>query len=337
MLRPQMAFPNSRSALLILLAVAVLLVGCGGDEGRGSAKNTRQATLLLDFTPNAVHSGTYLTTARGYDRKEGVRLKIQVPASGADAVKLLRAGRADMAYMDIHDLALAEEKDPGKLVGVMALVQRPLAAVLAVKDITRPRDLEGHRAGVSGLPSDVAVLRSVVAGDGGDPDRVRFVTIGFQAVPALLARRMAGATGFWNAEGVALRAKRPNYKEFRVDDYGAPQYPELVLVTKRSTLQNDPDLVRGTILALRRGYEAALKNPPAAITALIKGAPGVDADAARREFIAVASTFEPPGGRFGDLRRRELTQWAGWEKRFGIVSKRPSVSRLFVFDLAGTQ
>ena len=51
----------------------------------------------------------------------------------------------------------------------------------------------------------------------------------------------------------------------------------------------------------------------------------------------MASTFEPPGGRFGDLRRRELTQWAGWEKRFGIVSKRPDVSRLFVFDLAGTQ
>ena len=293
---------------------------------------------MLDFTPNAVHAGTYLTTARGYDRNEGVRLKIQVPASGADSVKLLRAGRADMAYMDIHDLALAEQKEPGKLVGVMALVQHPLAAVLAVKDIKRPRDLEGHRASVSGLPSDVAVLRSVVAGDGGDPDRVRLVTIGFQAVPALLARRMAGATGFWNAEGVALRAKRPTYKEFRVDDFGAPAYPELVLVTKRSTLRDRP------------GSRA--RHDPRAAARLRGGAEGPArrdrrADRGRprrrrrqraaRVHRGVPARSIAARRRFGDLRRRELTQWAGWEKRFGIVARRPAVSRLFVFDLAGTQ
>ena len=136
--------------------------------------------------------------------------------------------------MDIHDLAIADAKDPGRLVAVMALVQRPLAALLAVPEIKRPRDLEGHRAGVSGLPSDIAVMRSIVAGDGGDPDKVRPVTIGFQAVPTLLARRTASATGFWNVEGLALRERRPSAHEFRVDGYGAPAYPELVLVTRRA-------------------------------------------------------------------------------------------------------
>jgi putative hydroxymethylpyrimidine transport system substrate-binding protein len=40
------------------------------------------------------------------------------------------------------------------------------------------------------------VLRSVVTGDGGDPDEVRTTTIGFEAVKALLAGRVAGATAF---------------------------------------------------------------------------------------------------------------------------------------------
>jgi len=48
------------------------------------------------------------------------------------------------------------------------------------------------------------VLRSTVQGVGGDPARVRTVTIGFNAVSSLLAGRVAAATAFWNIEGVAL-------------------------------------------------------------------------------------------------------------------------------------
>src|SRR5918998_219051 len=116
------------------------------------------------------------------------------------------------------------------VVGVMALVQRPLAAVIAQGDVRSPKELEGRRAGVAGLPSDTAVLRSVVEGAGGNPERVDQVTIGFNAVPALLGRRVAAATAFWNAEGVALRERGgpDRFREFRVDDYGAPSYPELV-------------------------------------------------------------------------------------------------------------
>src|SRR5205085_11122524 len=123
-------------------------------------------------------------------------------------------------------LAIARAKGED-VVGVLALVERPLAAVLAQPGIRTPRDLEGRRAGVTGLPSDDAVLSSVVAGAGGSPRRVRRITIGFDAVPALLARRVDAATAFWNAEGVALRDKRPGLREFRVDEYGAPAYPEL--------------------------------------------------------------------------------------------------------------
>ena len=70
--------------------------------------------------------------------------------------------------LDLHDLALARSKGRD-LVGVMALVQRPLAAVLAQPDVRRPRDLSGARVGVTGVPSDEAVLRAIVGGDGGDP------------------------------------------------------------------------------------------------------------------------------------------------------------------------
>ena len=137
--------------------------------GEGSEdRPDRPATLVLDFQPNAVHTGIFLALQRDFDDAEGVGLRVQVPSSSTDAVKLLLAGRAQFAILDIHDLALARERGRD-VVGVMALVQRPLAAVLAQPGVRRPRELEGRRAGVTGLPSDDAVLASVVRGDGGDP------------------------------------------------------------------------------------------------------------------------------------------------------------------------
>jgi putative hydroxymethylpyrimidine transport system substrate-binding protein len=311
---------------VLLLVIVVPLAGCGSDDS-GSAPNV-DATLLLDFQPNAVHSGIYTAIARGYDSALGVNLRARAPGSSTDAVKLLASDRADLAILDIHDLALAREAG-SDLVGVMALVQTPLAAILAQPQIRTPRDLEGRRVGVTGLPSDDAVLRSIVAGAGGDPDRVRPTTIGFTAVRSLLAGRVAGATGFWNAEGVALRARRPQIREFRVEEFGAPAYPELVLTVTRETLQDRASLVRATVAALARGYEEVLSDPENGVSTLVEAVDGLDRAQVQRELDAVSPSFTAGARGFGELNRPRLEQWARWEKRFGITKRVPDVGRAF--------
>jgi putative hydroxymethylpyrimidine transport system substrate-binding protein len=309
-----------------LVLCALLLAGCGGATG-GDRPN-EAASLLLDFTPNAVHAGIYLATARDYDGAEGVQLQVRAPGASTDALRLLEAGRTDMALLDIHDLGLAREQGRD-IVGVMALVQRPLAAVLAQPEVRRPWELEGRRAGVTGLPSDVAVLRSVVEGDGGDPDKVRTTTIGFQAVKALLAGRVAGATAFWNVEGVALREQRPAMHEFRVDEYGAPRYPELVLCVLRETLEEDEPVIRATIRALQRGYGEVQRDPESAVAAMRAVEPGLDAAALAAQLDAVAPAFTAGAPAFGALKPSTLADWARWDLEFGILSEPLDVKRAF--------
>jgi putative hydroxymethylpyrimidine transport system substrate-binding protein len=318
--------------VLVLAAAALLAAGCGASPGED--RPGKEATLLLDFTPNAVHSGLYLATERDYDEAEGVELHVRKPGASTDALKLLQAGRADMAILDVHDLGLARQQGRD-IVGVMAFVQRPLAAVLAQPSIRTPRDLEGQRAGVTGLPSDEAVLRSVVAGDGGDPERVRPVTIGFEAVKALLARRVAGATAFWNVEGVALREQRPGIREFRVDDYGAPAYPELVLCVTRATLEDDAPVIRATIRALQRGYGEAQRDPESAVSAMLAAEPGLDRAALEAQLDEVAPAFTAGAPAFGALRPSVLRAWARWDLRFGILDKPLEVERAFDTSLVG--
>ena len=325
--------PSRRSACRLTRAALaactslLLIAGCGSD-GDNNGRANAAATLLLDFQPNAVHVGVYQAVARDFTGAEGVRLTIQVPGTGTDAVKLLLSRRAQFAILDIHDLAIARAKGRD-LVGVMAIVQKPLAAVIAQANVTRPRDLEGRRVGVTGLPSDDAVLESLVRGDGGDPRTVKRTTIGFDAVPAILGGKVSGATAFWNAEGVALKAKRPGLRIFKVDEFGAPPYPELVLTTTSTLIQDQPALVRATVAALQRGYRESIADPETAVAALVDAVPGTDRALTADQLDAVQPTFQSRRGRVGTLDMKALEDWAVWEQRFGIVDKAPEIALMF--------
>jgi ABC-type nitrate/sulfonate/bicarbonate transport system substrate-binding protein len=312
-------------ALLATALITTGLVACGGGAEPGAPKG---ATLVLDFQPNAVHAGIYAALRQGYYRDAGIDLDVQQPSASTDAPKLLEAGKVQFAILDIHDLAIARERG-FDLVGVMPIVQRPLASVIAGDPdvITRPRDLEGRTVGVTGLPSDDAVLDSVVSADGGDPAQVHRVTIGFNSVAALAAGRVDAATAFWNAEGVTLKRQGIATRTFRVDDYGAPRYPELVLVTTRGVLQDDPDLVNAVVGATTRGYALAARQPRRALADLLAADPSLDqADqAAELRALEAGSGFRDPG----EFDWAVLHRWARWDAEHGIAKRPPNVSRTF--------
>jgi putative hydroxymethylpyrimidine transport system substrate-binding protein len=283
---------------------------------------------VLDFTPNAVHAGIYSALAHGFDRANGVRLQVIVPSASTDSIKLLDAGRVDFAILDIHDLAIARERGIG-IRGIMAIVQRPLAAVIAAPPVSTPRELEGRTVGITGVPSDTAVLDSIVAGAGGDPHRVHTLTIGYDAVPDLLSGHVAAATAFWNDEGVTLQKARPGIHVFRVESYGAPPYPELVLCASTTLLRRDPGLARSVVRALVAGYRYTLAHPSFSAADLQRQVPGLDATLVDSQLAALLPAFRGPGGQVGELDPATLERWAVWEARFGIVSRRPNLATTF--------
>src|SRR5919204_878171 len=306
------------------LIAAFVAAGCGGGDGGGRPR----VTVALDFVPNAVHAPIFTAARIGADRRRGVRIVVERPGSQPDSLKAVLAGRADVGVLDIPHLGLARER--GKdVVAIGALVERPLAALIAQATVRRPRDLDGRTVGVSGLPSDPAFLRAIVRHDGGDYDSIRQVTMGFNAVSALLTRKVDAVPAFWNAEGVVLRQRGVRIREFRVDDYGAPPYPEVVLMTTRRTLERRRgDLVR-FLAALGDGVRSVLRDPGPA-------ARQVAAEAGGRAGLVASQLRAIRGLQDPSLRldRRVLERWAGFDARIGILPRRPDVARGFAFDLA---
>jgi ABC-type nitrate/sulfonate/bicarbonate transport system substrate-binding protein len=316
------------------LLAAAALAACGGGHasgggghgsGGGSAK---PVSLVLDFTPNAVHAGIYTALERGYDTDAGIDLHVIVPSQSTDAIRLLETGRADFAILDIHDLAIARERGQ-RIAGILPIVQRPLAAVIAAPGFHDPAQLQGHTVGVSGDPSDTAVLDSVVRGSGGDPAKVKTITIGFDAVADLLAGRVDAATAFWSDEGVTLQRRKPGFHVFRVDDYGAPSYPELVVCASDAFLRAHPGLAHALVQTVSRGYGAVIGHPQVGVHALESQVPGLDRQLLAPELDGLEPAFTGPEHRFGVLDVPLLRRWARWEQRFGIVRHVPDITTTF--------
>jgi ABC-type nitrate/sulfonate/bicarbonate transport system substrate-binding protein len=173
------------------------------------------------------------------------------------------------------------------------------------------------------------VLKSIVTGAGGEPRRVKTITIGYNAVADLVAGRVAAATAFWNDEGVALRRHDPGFHVFRVDQYGAPSYPELVVCATGSALRAHPGLARAVVRALTTGYRQVLADPSSGERALESQVPGLDPSLVAAELHVLLPSFDEPGGIVGALNPDRLRAWALWERRFGIVGATPDVATTF--------
>jgi putative hydroxymethylpyrimidine transport system substrate-binding protein len=309
-----------------LLAAALLLAGVAGCGGSGAEPGVpKGATVVLDFTPNAVHTGIYAAQTEGFYEDAGIDLHIQVPGESTDAPKLLAAGRTDFAILDITDLGIADEKGL-ELVGLMPIVQEPLAAVLARKDgpVKRPRDLDGHTVGVTGLPSDTAVVDSEVSADGGDPSGVDEITIGYNAVASLAAGKVDAATGFWNDEAIEAQRKGIPLRVFKVDRYGAPTYPELVLTTTRKELEAEPGLVDSMVSATRRGYNFTESQPEQALGDLLAANPSLErADTAAQLKVLLPALHPLP------FKESVLKEWSAWASSHGLLPKPVEVRKTF--------
>ncbi len=290
-----MRFKESWKRLIMVVAAAfALAVGvaaCGGDDdgdgGSTGGGGTTDATLVLDFIPGAVHAGIYEAKTAGYYEDNGINLKIIEPTSTADTLKLIDAGKADFGIADGIDLA--NQIEGGREAkGIMALLQRPPGGVITLADenIESPADLAGKTVGVTGVPSDNAILDTVMADAGSSSDEAKIVTIGFNGVQALESGKVQGFTGFIPADGVQVEADGHPTKSFALDENGGPSYPGLVVFSTESKVGDNADLMKGFVEATIKGYQDALEDPAKAIDDLIAETQGIDKDLATKSFEA---------------------------------------------------
>ncbi|MGE3961283.1 MAG: ABC transporter substrate-binding protein [Dehalococcoidia bacterium] len=314
-------FASRLAALGVLAVLGAALVACGADEveptetatseveATGTATATSstatgtptatassgltEATLMLNWTPNAQHAGIYLALANGWYEEAGIDLEVVEPATaGADTV--VGTGGAEFG------ISQAESLLPARAAGVPVV---SIATILPYNDssfmalaesgIERPRDFEGKTYGGYGGPLETELLRTLVSCDGGDAEAVEMVEVG--NIDYLAGMEQGRFDFVWVFEGWdVLRARDVEGKAINSVKFVEwldciPDWYTPIFIASEETIAEDPELVRAFMEATARGYEAAIADPVAATDALLSAAPELD-----QSLVAASAQYHAP-------------------------------------------
>lgn len=251
-------------------------------------------TVRLDWTPNTNHIGFHVAEAKGFYADAGLDLQLlPFDAQGADFEV--------RSVLSLFTLRASGED----VVGVLAVAQRETGRVVYRgdrDDIARPSDLSDLVYGGFGTLWEDALVQTIIAHDGGEPDYDK-VVLSMSVYDALDAGEVDFTLDIYTWEGVQKELEGEDYGAFAYADYGVPDQHTTVLIATGETLAADPERARAFVSATRRGYEYALANPEEAADILIAAAPELEAEAelvrASLDAIISGDFFATPEGAVG--------------------------------------
>jgi putative hydroxymethylpyrimidine transport system substrate-binding protein len=323
-----------RRLLPVLLAAscALALSACGAKQDVLSAPSAKSFSVMLDWFPNADHAALYTAIARGNFRAVGLDVHPVVPSETAEPLKLLAAGKVDMAISYEPEVLLA--RDQGlKVVSIGALVQRPLTSIIALPEqhITSVAELAGKTVGTAGIPYQAVELRAALAHAKVNPAKVKEVNVGFDLVPAMLSGKVAATLGgYWNYEAIQLRLQHKHPTVIPINEAGVPTYNELVLVVREGEAHTDGQDLRAFLQALTQGEREVRANPSAAAALVLKANPSLE-HKLQLESIEQTLPAAAPASSSHPFGWQDPNAWAAfgnWMFSRGLLAHNPNLSGL---------
>jgi putative hydroxymethylpyrimidine transport system substrate-binding protein len=319
-------------ALLFLVALGLTLSACGTKQDTLTAPAAKPFTVMLDWFPNADHAPLYSAIANGDFSAVGLDVQPIVPSETAEPLKLLAAGKVDMAISYEPQLLLA--RDQGlKVVSIAALVQRPLTSIIALPSahVQKVADLAGKRVGTAGIGYQAAELHTALQAAGVNPSSVTEANVGFNLVPAMLSGKVAATLGgYWNYEAIQLEQMHKHPVVIPIDHAGVPTYNELVLVVREEQAHHDGQDLRAFLQALTRGEQQVRANPAAAAALIVKANPEAEP---KLQLASIAKTLPAtlPTNKSNPYGWQDPSQWAAfssWMFEHKLIHSNPNTAGL---------
>jgi NitT/TauT family transport system substrate-binding protein len=324
-------------------AAAGALVGAFGLSGDSRAQG-RRLPLLLNTSLSGPVAFFLLAQERGYLREEGLDVAFSAGPGAAAVVPMVRDGGFEVGYGDINALIeriarSAPGTGPVAVYTTFNVVPFTIA-VPADGPVRTPRDLEGRR--IVGHAGDAALLTFdlYARAAGIDIGKVRvdgsMGGMGQAVVDMLRGDGTDGVFGFVNtiiASAAPLGVDgRKALRFLNWADHLPDMYGNTLFVT-RGLLQRDPQAVSGLVRAANRGLAETVKDPDAAITALLRHAPGIDrsVNLARLKGTLAMEMAHPEGARIGigDMDDARLARSIAQIVQARKLLRTPSVQEVF--------
>ena len=264
------------------LAGLALAAGVGLAAGAASAQT--KVVVRTDFKFNGYISPLALAIDKGFYREAGLDVSIEQGQGSATTVQTVASGvdQFGMADAAVAALGISSQNVPVKVVavynqtGTMGIIYHPDSDFTG--DLAQ---LKGKVIISSAGTADAKLLEPTLASAGLKLDDVKLQLVDLNArVPLFVQTPGSFLTGFATGDFLRARARLPGAKYVPYAKYGLVAYGT-ALVVGTALMEKSPDLVKKFVAASQMGWEAAAKDPEAAVTASLKLYPDLSKDMLR--------------------------------------------------------
>jgi NitT/TauT family transport system substrate-binding protein len=317
-----------------LLAAALLIAGCDGSGGSGSETRLDKITYLTAFGAVGRDAFAWVAREKGYFRDAGLDVTIQLGAATGENMKVLAAGRAQFANIDLTGAwILAGKGQAPDVRAIAAIHQRSLVSIISLEGsgITEPRKLEGRKVGAATGSVNQLLFPAYAKLAGIDPARVTWVDAQPPQLPALLASGrvdalstfLIGAKGIEKAAGGKKAIVLP-YSTYLADLYGNG------IVAPAAVLKAQPDVARRFRDAALKGLDYTIGHPEEAARILKQAQGAADLTAA----VGEITLMTPAVRASGVIERQRVAAAIATLEGNGLIPRGLAPESVVDFDLA---
>ncbi len=287
----------------------------------------KPVTFMLDWFPNPNHVPLYVALNKNFFQRAGLQVKLQVPADPNDPLKLVAAGKVDFAVSYQPSVIIARSQElPVRSIGV--LVEHPLTTIMFLKDsgIRTPADLKGKKIGYSVAGFEEAILGTIAENGGLKHSDYTLVNVNFNLVPALLSRKVDAVVGAYrNFEKIQLELQGKTVGIFPPEQFGVPDFYELILITNERLAQRQPDLVRAFTKAIGEAINFTVNQPDEASKIFFTAQPKLRDELNLRAYQATLPAY----ARTQAQSREKWATFQDFMARHRVITRTTPVDQLF--------
>ena len=318
-------FVRKIAAGILAAAVAAGLSGCAGAASEKSAEgeSPENVTVILDYVANTNHTGLYVALDQGYYKEAGMDVSIIEPTEGATAT-LIAVGKGDFGISYQEDVTIARTSDdPLPVKAVAALIQHNTSGFVTYgdKDIHSPKHFQGKTYAAWGGPVLEAVLKAVMAKDGGVFSKLDMVISDGSGFEALKDK----VDVMWFFEGwdnikCRLNDFPINYMELRQLDKRLDYYTP-VIIASEDTLKNKPEMTKKFLEATAKGYRYAIEHPKESAEILHKYAPDYSLEMLTMSQEYLAGKYMEDTKRWGEMKDSVWDNYTDFLVEYGVIEE----------------
>jgi NitT/TauT family transport system substrate-binding protein len=305
--------------IIFLPLVLILLIGCDNAK-KGSIQ---KVNLRQEWFANASYLGE-VVAINETDSLNGLDIDLIEGADDVDPIKMVISGRDKFGVCGADRVFTANETGADLVViGVVNYINPTCFIALQKWNVKTPKDFENKKVGVFTGNNTEMIYRTLVRKAGLDKNKLNEIEAPFD-----LGSFIAGAYDIRPAyifdETVSLDKEAIKYTVVKPQDYGV-SFIGTVYFTKRSTVENEPELVQKFINSIAQGWEIALENPEKALNYLAVYNKTIDINRERASFKAGIDYFR---GENGKVLTSDIQKW----KQMGSDLKDLGVIKAFDAD-----